>query len=78
MDGRICVKIEKCLYTKQLQEKIDATSNLREKLKLQVQFLDSIEELICGDGSNKVCCDPGITHSMHENRTPLLRHCNNH
>ena len=51
--------IEKCSYTQKLQGEIDATTDLREKLKLQVQFFDSIEPLLCGDGSDKICCDPG-------------------
>ena len=58
-DGQICIMMEKCLYTKQLQEEIDTTTNLREKFKLQGQFFESIEPLLCGDGLNKICCDPG-------------------
>ena len=51
--------IENCQFTRELQQKIDATSNLREKLGLEIQLLTSIEPLLCGKGSEKICCDPG-------------------
>ena len=52
--------VENCPYTRQLKEKIDGSSDFRNRIQLQKQYLDYIEPLLCGKGlETMICCDPG-------------------